>query len=147
MIFKIRGEPVAKGRPHFSKFGAYTPAKTRNAEADVRGQIIAQLPPDFKPMEKALHLDLRVCRTRPKSKKKAEFMVTKPDLDNYVKLVLDAMNTVVFKDDSQVVSIIAWKGYAKDYAGMNIYITEIASSSESDLNPVVNNASGDDLNG
>ena len=37
---------------------------------------------------------------------------TKPDTDNYLKGVLDALNTVVFKDDSQVVGMVAQKFYS-----------------------------------
>lgn len=138
MLFKILGEPTAKGRPHFGKFGAYTPAKTRNAEADVRGQIIAQLPPDWKPMEKALHLDIRVYRILPKSKKPGTFATTRPDLDNYVKLVLDAMNTIVFKDDSQVVSLVASKWYSERYVGMSIYVDEIVGVDKEPVQSFIN---------
>jgi hypothetical protein len=37
----------------------------------------------------------------------------RPDLDNLVKLILDSMNSIVFKDDSQVCAIIAMKGYSE----------------------------------
>ena len=39
---------------------------------------------------------------------------TKPDLDNIVKQVEDALNKVVFKDDSQVINITASKRYCVD---------------------------------
>ena len=35
----------------------------------------------------------------------------KPDLDNVVKICLDGMNGIVFKDDSQITSIYATKVY------------------------------------
>ena len=35
----------------------------------------------------------------------------KPDIDNLVKFVLDAANGVLFKDDSQVVRVLATKMY------------------------------------
>jgi Holliday junction resolvase RusA-like endonuclease len=37
--------------------------------------------------------------------------VGKPDLDNLLKAVLDAINAIVFADDSQVVSLLASKTY------------------------------------
>jgi len=51
--------------------------------------------------------------------------VTKPDLDNYVKLVMDAMNKVVYKDDNLVVAIRARKGYS-DNPGTVIVIEELS---------------------
>ena len=38
---------------------------------------------------------------------------SKPDLDNFLKLFLDAMNKVVYMDDSQIVEIFATKVYSK----------------------------------
>lgn len=116
MKFMILGEPIAKGRPKLSSFGgharAYTPKKTRDAETNMRAQIVQQLPPDFVPMNQAISITIAVCRSRPKSKpKRITRPITKPDLDNYIKTILDAMNTVVFEDDSQIVSIVATKEY------------------------------------
>ena len=37
----------------------------------------------------------------------------KPDLDNVVKICLDGMNGIVFKDDSQITSIHATKVYGE----------------------------------
>jgi len=51
--------------------------------------------------------------------------VTKPDLDNYVKLVMDAMNKVVYKDDNLVVALRARKGYS-DNPGTVIIIEELS---------------------
>lgn len=38
--------------------------------------------------------------------------VSRPDADNYLKCVLDAMNGVVYKDDSQVVNMSVQKRYS-----------------------------------
>lgn len=39
----------------------------------------------------------------------------RPDLDNLVKLVLDALNGVAYADDSQIVRIHAFKKYSGDH--------------------------------
>lgn len=116
LTFHIRGEPHPKGRPQFARRGkfvtSYTPKKTRMAEADVRTQIIAQLQDGFTPLQGPLRLEATFRRQRPKSaRKKDVWPTTRPDLDNYLKLVLDAMNSVVFIDDSQLVSILVVKSY------------------------------------
>jgi len=114
LIFEIRGEPRPKGRPQFARRGkfvtSYTPAATRDAEADVRSQIIAQLKPGFVPLQGALNISAVFRRLKPKSaSKKVKYPTTRPDLDNYMKLLLDAMNQVVFVDDGQIVVLLVSK--------------------------------------
>ena len=43
-----------------------------------------------------------------------EYHVTKPDSDNLIKFVCDALNGVFYKDDSQITRIQAVKVYAKE---------------------------------
>ena len=38
---------------------------------------------------------------------------TRPDTDNYIKLVTDAMNGIVYEDDNQIIAIQAAKFYAR----------------------------------
>lgn len=45
---------------------------------------------------------------------------TKPDLDKLVRACLDALSTVAFEDDSQVVSVIARKRYGEASTGISI---------------------------
>lgn len=48
-------------------------------------------------------------------KKSGEFPTRRPDVDNYAKAVLDAMNNgIAWDDDSQVITLIAHKRYADD---------------------------------
>jgi Holliday junction resolvase RusA-like endonuclease len=121
--FKIYGEPVAKGRPRFSfrgKFArAYTPAKTAAAENNLRAQALMYKP--VNPLDTALFVGIKVFRSIPKSmsKKRIEAAekgeirpVTKPDIDNYQKLVYDALNGIFWRDDSQIVDSRAAKFYS-----------------------------------
>lgn len=108
--FKILGLPVAKGRPRFTKRGfAYTPKKTREAEDGFLAQAIKHAPE--KPLEGALKVVMRVYKPKPKSKpKKVKCWTTRPDLDNFVK-ILDSLNGVFWGDDSQIICILATKEY------------------------------------
>lgn len=114
----IYGEPVAQGRPKFSTAGgfarAYDPAKSR-AYKDYIRLAAAQQMQGKSLLDGALAMSIRVYRPIPKSmsKKKATLAeegkirpVTKPDLDNYVKAVKDALKGICWHDDSQVVSYI-----------------------------------------
>jgi Holliday junction resolvase RusA-like endonuclease len=61
---------------------------------------------------------------RPKSAKR-DRPTTRPDIDNYAKLVLDALNGFVWADDSQVVKIEAVKRYAKESVGTSVRVEEV----------------------
>jgi len=107
----IMAEPTAKGRPRSTVINGhvrnYTPAKTRNAESMIQALIREEV------MTKGtfdtgvpLRVDATFYRERPKSLKKSVTMpVTKPDLDNYFKLLADAMNKYIFPDDSQLTTV------------------------------------------
>lgn len=118
--FTIYGEPVAQARPRFNRYTgcAYDPKKSKDFKKLV---AISALP--YKPKELltgALKLNIKVFRSMPKmSKTKALLALeghirptTKPDIDNYVKGVKDALNGVIYKDDSQVVCLHAEKYYS-----------------------------------
>ena len=110
----VLGDPVAQGRPRFSRQGgfvkAYDPAKSRDYRSYVR-LIAAQNAPDS-PVEGAIEFSLRIYRAIPKGmpKYKCEAAkegrlrpVTKPDVSNVLKGVEDALKGVWYKDDSQIV--------------------------------------------
>ena len=123
----VYGNPVAQGRPRFSGQGgfvkAYDPIQSKSYKQLIRLELQPLLSdPDFKPIDKACCLNLKVFRAIPKSfsqKKREEALLryirptTKPDIDNYVKCVLDALNGTVLKDDSVVCEIFARKFYSE----------------------------------
>jgi Holliday junction resolvase RusA-like endonuclease len=118
IAFKIPGQPQGKGRPRASvtaKGGVImrTPGKTASYE-----QLIwfAYRQAGGGMMHGDLHMRIVACRQIPGSlstKKKADLRGrpcrSKPDLDNIIKVLCDALNAVAYKDDSQVVEIAAKK--------------------------------------
>lgn len=123
----VYGNPVAQGRPRFSRQGgfvkAYDPIQSKSYKQLIRLELQPLLSdPDFTPIDRVCRLKLTVYRAMPKSfsKKNREEAslgyirpTTKPDTDNYVKGVLDALNGTVLKDDSVVCEIFAWKFYSE----------------------------------
>ena len=112
--FVVPGEPQGKGRARIGKVGnharMFTPAKTVAYEG-----LIALAAQDVMQgrslIEGPVLIELRIFHAVPQSKSKKwkalalegkEPCTKKPDADNVLKAVCDALNGVVFKDDVQV---------------------------------------------
>lgn len=105
----VFGEVLGKPRPRVTRHGAYTPRKFADYEERIANEFRKQLP---KPLEGAVSLKLTVQRELPKSRPKktaSEPDTFRPDLDNVLKLVMDALNGVAYLDDNQVTLIQAEK--------------------------------------
>ena len=127
--FTYHGEAVGKGRPRYSRRGeyvhTYTPQKTKNFEDAIRFEFMAS---NCEPMpvydrEVSLKATVLVGIPIPKSyskKKQAlcrdRFIAPskKPDIDNILKSVFDALNGYAFADDVQIVQVYAEKVYAEE---------------------------------
>lgn len=118
----IYGEPVAKGRPRFQVRGkfvqTYTPSKTLKEEKRIKEELKKWYKGE--PIECPLAITLSFNFGIPKSytKKKVKELEEKlwvhskkPDCDNLAKLVLDAMNGIIYKDDCQIYSLHITKRY------------------------------------
>lgn len=133
--FHIDGDPVPKGRPKFTKVGGfvrtYTPKKTADYETKVRGTAQEAMgPTDVLETPVAVYLYIRLPIPQSHSKKRQEACLSgrekpikKPDIDNLAKSILDGMNRVVWKDDSQIVSLHVTKVYASA-GGVDVLVKE-----------------------
>ena len=120
-IFTIPGKCQPKERPRVMKTGyTFTPKKTVDAEAKIK--LFAQNA-GCTPLEGAIEIEITFAFPIPKSyskKKRAqivsgELLATKrPDIDNLVKTVTDALNGVAYGDDAQIISVTANKCYDED---------------------------------
>ena len=140
----VKGEPKAQERPRFSTRAGfvqtYDPEKSRDHKALI-GILARQKMEGRMPMEGDLLLTLTIRKNPPSSwsKKRQKEAIgrgitSKPDLDNYIKLVLDALNGVVFRDDKDIAAIIARKVWTDKEAGTNIVVTvaEYGEASDED---------------
>lgn len=122
--FVVPGAPVGKGRPRFARQGAFvrtfTPEKTANYENLVKLAAYCAMN-GRETFTVAVSCDITIeLEPAPSwSNKKRMAAISgvllptsKPDLDNVLKGILDAMNGVVFKDDKQVVDVVIRKRYA-----------------------------------
>lgn len=132
----VYGEPKGKARPRTVTVNGFvqtfTPKPTREYESEVRKAYRKQ---NGKKWGKEFPLKLTVdayCRI-PKYYTKinrqmaidgAKRPIKKPDLDNIIKIVLDALNKVAYEDDCQVVEIKS-KKYFSEVERLEIKLEEI----------------------
>lgn len=118
---EIMGKPLGKARPRVTRNGTYTPKKTVNYENLIRWTFQSKFP-NHKPFEGYIEAEIKAIFDVPKSysKKKTLELLNKscnydhkPDLDNVAKIVLDSLNGIAYKDDSQVTVLKVIKEYGE----------------------------------
>ena len=127
--FFVSGKPMGKGRPRFTKDGhAYTPKTTRDYEEYVRACFMTSRRTNFGDLP--VMVKIRAAFPIPQSfsqKKTAEALddqirpTKKPDADNIVKAMCDALNKLAYNDDSNVVKLLTDKIYSED-PGVKVWI-------------------------
>ena len=136
IIIKITGKPIAKKRPRFARRGKFV--AVINDQETEEGRFFWELKNQFKnpPFEKALVVRMWFYMPIPKSlsqKKRAQIEqgliphTKKPDIDNLQKFAFDCCNGVIWKDDSQIISVKADKLYS-DIPQTEIYIEEVETT-------------------
>ncbi len=112
-------QPRARVRIGNGRVWSYTPG-----EADAAKAAIVMYCKRLKlmPRETPVRVDIRFVLPKPASVKR-DLPCVKPDLDNLVKLVLDALNGVAWTDDSQVVELHTSKVYGQP--GIILEIEEV----------------------
>jgi Holliday junction resolvase RusA-like endonuclease len=122
--FFIPGQPQGKGRAKVTMRGrfphAYTPEKTASYESLIMAMYLKKYPGSAL-LDGPLRMVVTARYTMPKaSGVKTRKMIsgeilptTKPDLDNLLKCICDAGNKVIFRDDTQIVDLRAYKAYGE----------------------------------
>ena len=124
--FTVPGQPKGKQRPRVCRINgrsvAYTPRQTIEYENLIRASYTAISKAKF---ERNLPLEISILALFPipkyASKKTKELMINgyifptkKPDGDNIIKAILDALNGVAYRDDSQICRVYFEKMYAEN---------------------------------
>lgn len=119
-ILEIKEKAIPKGRPRFTRYGGtYTPEKTKNFETMIGLKFKEKY--KIEPSKKSMKILIVFTFEPPKSlsKKKREALLLEPytkkgDIDNLCKSVLDGLNGIAYKDDSQIIRLEARKEYGLD---------------------------------
>ena len=125
LVIVVPGAMRGKGRPRFARMGkgvrAFTDAATANAETWVKACAIEQVGQPMLATALAMNVSVIVPipRSWPKKRqeqaRRGELLPTgKPDLDNIVKLIADALNGIVWHDDAQVCALSTTKAYGDE---------------------------------
>lgn len=137
----IPGEPKpqarTKSRAFYNKKRNQWMAQTydpKGPSADYRARItheaalaMAGRPPWSEPVR----LRATFYLPKPKSKaKKKRWPNVNPDIDNYLKALLDGLQGVVFDDDKQVCELIATKAYALENLPVCTHVTVVTLRKE-----------------
>ena len=115
VYFIVPGPVVGKGRPRFTTVHgyatAYTPKKTLDYEKKVRDAYLNIYQPlrwvDKEPLELVVNAYFEIPKSVSGKKRTQmllnEYPTKKPDFDNILKIVADALNGTVYDDDCQIV--------------------------------------------
>jgi len=122
VTFTIPGVPQGKGRARTTKRGiTYTPEKTVLYENWIKMCYIEQVNKQLG--EGQIGIRVFMYYPIPKSATKGKRLAMehnivrptkKPDCDNVLKAIADALNGIAYKDDSQIVSVFIAKLYDKE---------------------------------
>lgn len=139
MIIRVEGLH-AKDRPKFTRQGrTYTPKKTKAYEEKIRDAYIAAADKEAYMDGQPVVIMVRVYKQVLKSwsnKKKQQIInggippTTKPDVDNFLKIVMDGLNGLAYKDDCQVVNATVSKEHTYAESYMTIEILPFVSKGE-----------------
>ena len=135
MEFKIDGKVQAKQRPRFSNGHTYTPKETVDYEQWVKLCFI-QNKGDWECSDNPIKMTCNISTKRPKAhynskgEVKPQFKTVlptkKPDTSNCVKGIEDALNGLVYHDDSQITTAHVTKRYTDtDYVIVTIVEDEL----------------------
>ncbi len=122
--FEIKERAIGKERPRYSRKNhrMYTPTKTSTFEEKVKYAFLSKYNIATEPSKKAFKAKIIAVYEPPKSlsKKKKEELLFKvdytkrPDADNIAKAILDSLNGLAYKDDSQVSALLVLKDYGTE---------------------------------
>ena len=131
--FIIPGKPTGKARPRMSKKTgkAFTPKSTKMAEYKIKKIYKKEVDRYFEGAVKVsiiAYYQIPKSNTKRVKEQKIKNVIRpfniKPDADNLAKLVLDSINKIAYKDDTQVVSLNIEKYYAEE-PRVEVFIEEI----------------------
>lgn len=120
--FEIPISPVAKERARVTRFGSYTPARTKEFQNQVRMHAKKYAPKELFKTPLSLQCDFYI--SKPKRPKFTHAAV-RPDIDNYLKAIMDSLNGIIWVDDALIVMAATAKYYTTDKPSIFVSVKEL----------------------
>ena len=125
----VPGEPISSARPRVTRNGVFLPKKSREYKEKIQEcyrQIDGKNYGD-EPVELLMMFTFPIPKSYTK-KRRREIRELKyayphrPDIDNLAKSVMDALNGLAYKDDAQVMALLAVKMYTENPEDVGVKI-------------------------
>ncbi len=129
--FSVQGKIHGKARPRVTKNGTYTPQKTKEYERLITYSYYSEYQNKYKPFFENMPLKMTITAyfAIPKTLKNKiannQYVTKKPDADNIAKIVCDALNGIIYKDDNQIAELIIKKVYTDENPRLFIKIEDL----------------------
>lgn len=122
--FEVIGDIKGKARPRVNTYTCqvYTPTSTKDYEELIKQYFVMKYP-KYVSLENRVFIKIIAYFKIPKTtSKKDQALIEdgklsptkKPDIDNIVKIILDALNKMAFKDDNQITKLDVEKVYGEE---------------------------------
>ena len=132
--FEVIGDIKGKARPRVNTYTckAYTPENTKDYEMLIK-QYFKIKYPRYVALENRIKVTINAYFKVPKTTTKKDIALIeegklsptkKPDIDNIVKIILDSLNGIAFKDDNQITKIEVEKLYTFEDERVYVKIEE-----------------------
>ena len=134
--YTLHLDPKPQSRPRFGRNGTYEDKKMnqwkRNCESQLKlmNPRIIEKGAIFVAMTFYIYPPKRIAEVKKKRlelESEAIYVDKRPDIDNYIKAVLDCSNEILFKDDGQVAALSSQKLYSLN-PRIEIEITSLEES-------------------
>jgi Holliday junction resolvase RusA-like endonuclease len=127
----IQTKPIPQARPRFyirhrglkAFIGAYDPKKSKNFKEVVawHAKIKAMEVGLKEPCQDPIALEIVFQMGKPNG---SRYHTKRPDLDNLVKSVKDALTGIIWKDDAQIIRLTAEKRYGQEMVVISVMSVE-----------------------
>ena len=135
LTIRLELNPVPASRPRVSKWGTYYGKRHQAFRSEaldlLSGMREEGVLPEV-PMSGKLRVWVVFSIKKPKTTKLA---TPRGDIDNYMKLLLDCCNGIIWEDDQQIAQINAFKNYASDEGSIDLVVEEIDDETDGPVHP------------
>lgn len=151
--FTILVEPKAKKRPKVYRWSTVNPSQKDEELAARKFSELDNIP--LKPLNGQIRVQAKFYKNPPKNTPKWQLPLMEqgsirpaksPDLDNYVKLILDALNGILWEDDRFIVEMHSGKFYTTNDPRIELVVDELETPTRKTSQEFLDSSQSENLN-